>query len=102
MMVKTLSKYDFINKFKHHTTHRISYSALSSLYDYYEDYAICIGEPFERHKKVMYLIDICCGFTEYNTIEEAAEAYSISPIALEDATMVLHVLENGHVVVQKY
>ena len=75
MIVKTLSQYDFINEFEIST---------------------------ERQKKVMYLIDICCGFTEYNTIEEAAEAYSISPIELEDATMVLHVLENGHVVVQKY
>ena len=99
MIVKTLSQYDFINEFEISTErqNQFSHNALSSLYDYYEDYASCRGEPF-----IFDLIAICCDFTEYNTIEEAAKDYSITPIELEYATTVLHVLGNGHVVVQNY
>tara|TARA_R110002167_G_scaffold150431_2_gene344160 strand:- start:97 stop:396 length:300 start_codon:yes stop_codon:yes gene_type:complete len=99
MITKTLNKYDFINEFETSTErqNQFSYNALSSLYDYYDDMSHCLDMPYDFD-----MIAICCDFTEYNTIEEAAEAYSISPIELEDKTTVLHVLENGHVVVQNY
>lgn len=100
MIVKTLSQYDFINEFETSTERKnqFSYNALCSLYDYLDDYSDYCGSFTYKFD----LIAICCDFTEYNTIEEAAKDYSITPIELEDKTTVLHVLENGHVVVQNY
>ena len=97
MIIKTLKKYDFIKEFvtSKERWNQYSYDTLSALYAFIED--SYEGEPYEFD-----LIEICSSFTEYNTVEEAAEAYSISPVELEDATVVLHVLENGHVVVKNY
>lgn len=99
MIVKTLTKWSFVQEFESSMTRgsQFSYNALSALYDYLDDYAESCADFYTFD-----LIAVCCDFTEYNTIEEAAKAYSISPIELEDNTIVLHVLENGHVVVQNY
>ena len=70
MIVKTLNKYDFINEFKTSKERdtQFSYDALCSLFDYYDDMSHCLDMPYDFD-----MIAICCDFTEYNTIEEAAK-----------------------------
>tara|TARA_R110001632_G_scaffold17376_2_gene55122 strand:- start:513 stop:809 length:297 start_codon:yes stop_codon:yes gene_type:complete len=98
MITKTLNKYDFINEFETSTERKdqFSYNALSSLYDFIEGYCEDCSETYEFD-----MIAICCEWTEYNTKEEAAKDYSVSPSELEDNTPVLE-CDNGHVMVMQY
>ena len=51
---------------------QFSYNAFEALFDYYVDMAEGCGKPFE-----MDVIGICCDWTEYDTMQEAAEYYDI-------------------------
>ena len=97
MIIKTISKWDFIQEFETSTERKsqFTYNALSALYDCIDD-TWCDSEPF-----VFDMIAICCEFMEYNTIKEAAEDYNITPDELKDNTLVIE-CANGHVVVQQY
>jgi len=100
MIIKQLSKMDFVNEFETSSERKtqFTFNALTALYDYLDEYRDLMSVTAYTFD----MIGICCDFTEYDTIEEAAKEYSITPIELEDNTTVLHVLENGHVVVQNY
>tara|TARA_R110000787_G_scaffold117517_5_gene228179 strand:- start:284 stop:595 length:312 start_codon:yes stop_codon:yes gene_type:complete len=95
MITKTLNKYDFINEFETSAERKdqFSYNALSALYDYIEGYYEDCGEAYEFD-----MIAICCEWAEYNTIEQAAKDYSVSPNELKHNTYVLE-CDNGHVMV---
>ena len=51
---------------------QFSYNAFDALFEYYEEISEGCGEPFK-----MDVIGICCGWCEYDTMREAAEAYDI-------------------------
>jgi hypothetical protein len=51
---------------------QFSYNAFDALFEYYEEISEGCGEPFK-----MDVIGICCDWCEYDTMQEAAEAYDI-------------------------
>ena len=51
---------------------QFSYDAFTALFEYYEEISEGSGEPFK-----MDVIGICCDWSEYDTLEDAAEAYDI-------------------------
>lgn len=58
---------------------QFSYNAFGALFDYYTELAEGCGEPFE-----MDVIGICCDWCEYDTMQEAAEAYDIDKEIYKD------------------
>jgi hypothetical protein len=51
---------------------QFSWNAFDALFDYYNEISEGCGEPFK-----MDVIGICCDWCEYDTMQEAAEAYDI-------------------------
>ena len=51
---------------------QFSWNAFDALFDYYDQISEECGEPFK-----MDVIGICCDWCEYDTLEDAAEAYDI-------------------------
>jgi hypothetical protein len=69
-MKHTLTSYDFVNRFTEIRPDNFSRAALFALFDYY-------GE-LERESEDEIEFDpvaICCDWTEYESVTEAAEAY---------------------------
>ena len=67
MIVKTFDLYDFRREFEsYNRDDRFSDEAIEELYNYYDD----LGEPYE-----MDVIEICCNWTEYESLEEYAKEY---------------------------
>lgn len=58
---------------------QFSPSAFFSLFEYYTELAFDSGEPFQ-----MDVIGICCDWCEYDTMQEAAEAYDIDKEIYKD------------------
>lgn len=67
MIVKTFDLYDFMREFERYDRgDRFSSEALEELYNYYDEF----GEPYELD-----VIEICCNWTEYESLDEFATAY---------------------------
>jgi len=111
-MKQTVTESMFGDSFRAIRPDNFSHEALGALWGYYQQAEEDTGEEMELD-----VIAICCDWTEYDSIEEAAEAYGWereepaderSDIndrkALEfltDETTVLE-LDNGHVIVLNY
>ena len=64
---------------------QFSWNAFDALFDYYDQISEDCGEPFK-----MDVIGICCDWCEYDTMQEAAEAYDIDEdIDLDDDDAIL-------------
>ena len=68
-MKQSINEYQFINAFS--DTSNFSYAGLSALYDYLEQLEDDIGEEIELD-----VIALCCGFAEYDSLEEFQADYS--------------------------
>ena len=79
-MKKSVSKYEFIEKFKDMgRENNFSYEGRIALYNYLEDYEEQTGEEIELD-----IIAICCEYTEYENIEEFNDNYGKDCESIED------------------
>ena len=74
---------------------QFSYNAYEALFGYYTELAEGCGEPFQ-----MDVIGICCDWCEYDTMQEASEAYDIDEdIDRDDDDAILEWFhDNQHVI----
>lgn len=67
MIIKSFDLYDFKREFERYDRgNNFSDEALEELYNYYDD----LNEPYELD-----VIEICCNWTEYESLEEYAKEY---------------------------
>lgn len=104
MIVKTLTKQDFIEEFNfgEHSSYndQFSYEGLESLYNYLMD---CYTEddPFE-----MDAIGLIVQFSEYDSLEECLQEVGNDDIntleKLYDVTMVIHVENTERIIISEF
>lgn len=67
MIIKSFDLYDFRREFERYDRgNNFSDEGLEELFDYYDSFP----EPYELD-----VIEICCNWTEYETLEDFAKAY---------------------------
>ena len=81
MLVKKVFFNDFLEEFKKYGREdNFSYQGKRALYDYLNELGEDIGEPIELD-----IIAICCDFTEFESLQEFNDNYSIDEInSIED------------------
>lgn len=95
-MYQNVNTYDdFYNAFvRMGRQDQFSLEALDALLEYYEEYEDSTGEQIELD-----VIAICCDWTEYNSLEELLETYSLASIEdIRDNHTVIE-MSNGHYLV---
>jgi len=85
-----VSEYDFTEAFRRIRPNSFSYEGLKALFAYLEDFEEDTGQQIEFD-----VIALCCEFTEYDSEEEARDAYP-------DGPEIVARLENGGVIVHVY
>lgn len=96
----TINSFDFIKAFEDYgRENQFSREALFALFDFLEELEQDTGEDIELD-----VIGLCCGYTEYDSLEEFQEQYndgydSIEDI--EDETSVIR-LDSGGFIVQNF
>ena len=98
MIYQTVNEWEFIRAFQHMGRgDQFSREGLRALFEqlHLDD----TGEDVELD-----VIALCCEWTEYDSIEDAAESYLITPDQLQEDTLVLFVGpdESGPVVILDY
>ena len=79
-MIRTINQYDFIDAFKKMgREENFSYDGLIALYDYLEMFEDDTGQSIELD-----VIALCCGFTEYDNLEEFQADYGEDYETIED------------------
>jgi len=79
-MKRTINFYEFGKDFLNSIyKNNFSYEGLSSLYDYFVNLEDETGEEIEFD-----IIDICCNFTEYHSINDFKKDYGIEVSNLDD------------------
>jgi len=75
-MKRTINEYEFLRTFEEWTANdrntQFSREALIEIFDYLEAYEEDTGEEVELD-----VVAICCSFTEYDSLREAASMYDI-------------------------
>jgi len=72
MIVNYVSKSEFRDSFiKMGRDNQFSYKGLNALYDYIEEYYQEADKPYELD-----VIELCCDFTEYDSLEELNKDYN--------------------------
>ena len=75
-MKRTINEYEFLRTFEEWTANdrntQFSREALIEIFDYLEAYEEDTGEEVELD-----VVGICCSFTEYDSLREAASMYDI-------------------------
>ena len=81
MLVKEVTFNDFLREFEEFgRANNFSYEGKRALYEYLNDLSEDLGEHIELD-----IISLCCDFTEYDSLEQFIENYSISNIkSIED------------------
>jgi hypothetical protein len=99
MIYKVLTKTMFKDEFtRMGRGNQFSYEGLNALYDYYDE--LGAGESYPNTGYELDVIAICCGWTEYDTEDEAFKELGIDgPEQLEDNYFTIY-LDNGGVLVQ--
>lgn len=95
-MKMSITTTQFIDEFKNYNRgNQFSYGALCAIFDYYEE----IDENYELD-----VIDICCQWTEYKSLEDVYEAYGFDSKneydemigELENMVSYILISENNH------
>jgi hypothetical protein len=94
-MKRTVTNYQFHRAFEEIRPDNFSYSGLDALFKYLEEIGDDTGEEIELD-----VIGICCDFAEYDSLEQAAEAYGLMPEELPGHTAVIEF--DGGVIVQAF
>ena len=100
MIYQTVNEWEFIRAFQDMGRgDQFSREGLRALFEYLDDASRDLGEDVELD-----VIALCCEWTEYDSIEDAAESYLITPDQLQEDTLVLFVGpdESGPVVILDY
>lgn len=85
---------DFVDQFNRRgRSTQFSKEGLRTLFDYLEE----VNPDYELD-----VIELCCEYTEYDDIWEAADEYSMDTDQLRDSTMVLDFDLGCGVVIQKF
>ena len=95
-MYQTITQNMFVDAFvasDKHTPHGFSYDGLDALYDYLTEYEEEYGGESEFD-----LVAIRCQYSEYESLEGAADAYGLDMDELFDNTVVLELPQGGAVV----
>src|SRR5690606_2720173 len=97
MIVKRVSFYDFLKEFeKHGREDQFSFEGKKALFDYLNELGNDLGEYIELD-----IIGLCCGFVEYESIEEFNDDYCYNVDCIEDIqyyTMVIPVDEERFII----
>ena len=96
MIYQTVTEWDFVRAFQDMGRGaQFSREGLRALFEHLDD----TGEDVELD-----VIALCCEWTEYDSIEDAAESYLITPDQLQEDTVVLFAGpdESGPVVILDY
>lgn len=91
-MKQTVTKSMFIDTFNKVRPENFSYYALCALFEYYEALEEATEEQIEFDP-----IAICCEWTEYELIDEAAEAYDLD-ISTPSEEIIEELRENHQVI----
>jgi hypothetical protein len=101
-MKKTINFYEFERGFvERNRKESFTYEGLRLIFDYMEDLEEDLGTEFEFDP-----IALCCEFTEFESIQEVLDAYSIQETdptidTLQEYFSVVLVGENGIIVVSE-
>src|SRR5210317_727364 len=100
MIVNYVSKSEFRDEFtKMNRENQFSYKGLNALYDYIEEYYEEADKPYELD-----VIELCCDFTEYDSLEEFNKDYNReyeNIDAIVDDTVVIMV-DNTSFIIQNF
>ena len=88
MIIKQISKYDFIDAFKAIRPDNFTYEGLQALYDYLDNLSDDINENIELD-----VIAICCDYSQYETAWEAMEQYQPEDMPTVDNSEGMDLLE---------
>ena len=98
-MKQNINEYQFRDAFhKMGRGEQFSYDGLTALYDYLEQLGDDIGEEIELD-----VIALCCGFAEYDSLEEFQADYSEDYETIEDiqsATTVIMIDDDSFIIRQ--
>ena len=81
-MKDTISIYTFRRWFEEHRPNNFSYTGLTSLFEYLEEYEESTGEQIEFDP-----IALCCEYTEYDNLGEFHQNYDIEQYPDKDSIM---------------
>ena len=81
-MKDTISIYTFRRWFEEHRSNNFSYTGLTSLFEYLEEYEESTGEQIEFDP-----IALCCEYTEYDNLGEFHQNYDIEQYPDKDSIM---------------
>ena len=81
-MKETIDIYTFRRWFEEHRPNNFSYTGLTSLFDYLEQYEESTGEQIEFDP-----IALCCEYTEYDDLGEFHQNYDAETYPDEDSIM---------------
>jgi len=100
MIVNYVSKSEFRDEFtKMNRENQFSYKGLNALYDYIEEYYEEADKPYELD-----VIELCCDFTEYDSLEEFNNDYNREYENIDDIvddTVVIKV-DNTSFIIQNF
>ena len=100
MIVNYVSKSEFRDEFiKMNRENQFSYKGLNALYDYIEEYYEEADKPYELD-----VIEICCDFTEYDSLEEFNKDYNREYENIDDIVddTVVIMVDNTSFIIQNF
>ena len=100
MIVNYVSKSEFRDEFtKMNRDNQFSYKGLNALYDYIEEYYEEADKPYELD-----VIELCCDFTEYDSLEEFNKDYNREYENIDDIVddTVLIRVDNTSFIIQNF
>ena len=96
-MIRTITKSNFRDEFKNYNREdHFSYEGLGALYDWLENYEEDTGCTVELD-----VIALCCGYTEYENLEELQATYGEEYETMDDIeyrTMVIMINDESFIV----
>ncbi len=96
-MIQTVNFSTFHDAFTSRRPDNFNYSGLRALFDYLKQLEEDLGESIKLD-----VIDICCHFSQYDSVEDALEEYRLEDREeLEDNTQIIECAD-GSVIIQNY
>lgn len=94
-MIIKVTKSIFIDEFKAARPDNFTYSGLSALFDYLDEY--------EHEPELEFdVVGLCCDFCQYDTVEDACKAYGLESVEqLEQHTIIIDCADDS-VIIQNF
>lgn len=100
MIYQEVGEVEFVRAFEAYGRNdQFSREGLRALFDHIYTLSEETGEDWQLD-----VIAVCCDFTEYETLQDAAEAYGMTEDELQDSTLILFVGpdETGPVIIEDF